>query len=86
MNGRRRSGSSTVPSHVPPADFSLKRQGDNGKTIEIGNLQYFLQLVSGALYREDYVVRLVSETWIRVEAEGLTGERIDLSFTHHVYF
>lgn len=70
----------------PPADFSLKRQRDNGKTIEIGNPQYFLRLVAGALYREDYVARLVSETWIRIEAEGLTGEGIDLNFTHHVYF
>jgi hypothetical protein len=70
----------------PPANFSLKRQRGNGKTIEIGNLQYFLQLVAGALYREDYVVRLLTETWIRVEAEDLTGERIDLNLTHHVYF
>jgi len=71
---------------TPPSDFSLKRERGNGKTIEIGNIQYFLQLITGALYAEDYVARLVSETWTRIEAEGFTGERIDLNFTHHVFF
>jgi hypothetical protein len=70
---------------TPPTEFSLRRER-NGKTMEIGNVQYFLQLISNALYREDYVSRLVAETWTRMEAQDLTGERIDLNFTHHVYF
>jgi hypothetical protein len=70
----------------PPSEFSLTRARGNGKTFEMGNVQYFLQLIAGALYREDYVTRLVSETWTRLETEGLADEGMDLNFTHHVFF
>lgn len=70
----------------PPSDFSLKRVRSDGKVVEIGRVQYFLQLVTAALYREDYVVRLLSETLTRIEADGLAGARIDLNFSHHVFF
>jgi hypothetical protein len=70
----------------PGSEFSLKRQRADGKTLGIGNVQYFLQLVASGLYREDYVIRIMTDALSRIDSEGLGEAPIELNFTHHIFF